>query len=82
MFVLVQCWENVSRDSASGTTLAVRLAGALSHAGVSITVTTATDILAFGVGAVTVSSLSSQKPFCEWQGKRFGCNSWFAVSYN
>ena len=82
MFVLVQCWENVGRDAASGPTLAARLAAALSHAGVSITVTTATDILAFGVGAVTVSSLSSQIFFCELQGERLGCNSWFAVSYN
>ena len=52
MFVIVSCLQNVS-DKES---LEVRVGQALRHAGTSVTVTTATDVLAFSVGAVTVNS--------------------------
>ena len=52
MFVIVSCLQNVSDKE----TLEVRVGQALRHAGTSVTVTTATDVLAFSVGAVTVRS--------------------------
>ena len=56
MFVIVQCLVN-QKTSHSGNLPPVpeMIGAALKHAGVSITVTSVTDVLAFGVGAVTVS---------------------------
>jgi Niemann-Pick C1 protein len=39
----------------AGLSVADRMGIALKHAGVSVTVTSLTDVFAFGVGAVTVS---------------------------
>ena len=56
MFVIVQCWSNLKRDPRiAGLSLAERMGLALQHAGVSVTVTSLTDVFALGVGAVTVS---------------------------
>ena len=56
MFVIVQCWTNMKRDPTNiGLSIADKMGIALKHAGVSITVTSLTDVFAFGVGAVTVS---------------------------
>ena len=58
MFVIVQCINNLKREADSGKwSLAERLGHGLRHPGVSITVTSATDVVAFAVGAVTVSSV-------------------------
>ena len=56
MFVIVQCLVN-QKTSQSGNLPPVpeMIGAALKHAGVSITVTSVTDVLAFSVGAVTVS---------------------------
>ena len=60
MFVIVQCLTNLRSEAEAGKWgLDRRMGEALKHAGVSITVTSATDVVAFGVGAVTVSKLSS-----------------------
>ena len=57
MFVIVQCWTNMKRDPTTlGLSIADKMAIALKHAGVSVTVTSLTDVFAFGVGAVTVCS--------------------------
>ena len=56
MFVIVQCWSNVNKDSGSPMmSTAEKIGLTLKHAGVSVTVTSVTDVFAFGVGAVTVS---------------------------
>ena len=56
MFVIVQCWTNISKDPSSlGLSIPDKMGVALKHAGVSVTVTSLTDEFAFGVGAVTVS---------------------------
>ena len=56
MFVIVQCLTNLkSEPDHDKMSLEQKLGHALRHAGVSITVTSATDVVAFGVGAVTVS---------------------------
>ena len=55
MFVICQCWMNMKKDPAHvDLTLADQMGVALKHAGVSITITTLTDIFAFGVGAFSV----------------------------
>ena len=55
MFVIVQCWSNINKDSSSSVMSTPEKIGlTLKHAGVSVTVTSVTDVFAFGVGAVTV----------------------------
>ena len=55
MFVIMACWYNLHKDgSVSSLPLAERMGLAMEHAGVSVTVTSVTDILAFGIGACTV----------------------------
>ena len=51
MFVIVQCWTNLRVDPS--TSITEKMGLALQHAGVSITVTSLTDIFAFGVGTIT-----------------------------
>jgi len=54
MFVMAQCWANMKKKKLDeGLTHAEKLGTTLEHAGVAITVTTVTDVFAFGVGAVT-----------------------------
>ena len=56
MFVVMQCWNNVGTESAqmNRSTISSRISQALKHAGVAMTVTSLTDVFAFGIGAVTV----------------------------
>ena len=57
MFVIMACWYNLVKDSSkAGLPLAERVGLTMEHAGVSVTVTSITDILAFGIGACTVRS--------------------------
>ena len=50
----VQCWTNLKRDTTTlGLSIADKMGIALKHAGVPVTVTSLTDVFAFGVGAVT-----------------------------
>jgi hypothetical protein len=58
MFVILQCFNNLKESETSGGTLNERIALTMKHAGVAITVTSVTDVLAFGVGAVTVGCQS------------------------
>ena len=53
MFVIVGAWQNLSSAERS-LPIQQRMALTLKHAGVSITVTSVTDIVAFGIGASTV----------------------------
>ena len=55
MFVIIQCWNNLPDHEKNGRTLPEKIALTMQHAGVAITVTSVTDVLAFGVGAITVS---------------------------
>ena len=55
MFVIMQCWYNLEADPRSKNRDLVEKVGlTLQHAGVAITVTSLTDVFAFGIGAVTV----------------------------
>merc|ERR1711944_346796 len=60
MFVITQCWNNLS--SKPGLSRERRLGLTLAHAGLSITVTSVTDIAAFGVGAATL--MPGLQSFC------------------
>ncbi len=53
MFVILQCYRNLPDHSLD---LAERIGLTMRHAGVAITVTSVTDILAFAMGSITVSS--------------------------
>ena len=55
MFVIVQCWYNLSEEEKVGKSLHEQIGETMKHAGVAITVTSITDVFAFGIGAVTVS---------------------------
>ncbi|KAL5022900.1 hypothetical protein ScPMuIL_002055 [Solemya velum] len=61
MFVIVEAWKNLDQ-SESKLDLPERVAMAMKHAGVSITVTSLTDIVAFGIGASTV--IPALSAFC------------------
>ena len=55
MFVIVQCWYNLRKDEILGKTHEEKIGVTMKHAGVAITVTSVTDVFAFGVGSITVS---------------------------
>ena len=55
MFIIVQALDGLDPEMQKSP-VHIRMANALKHAGVSITVTSLTDIVAFGVGATTVRS--------------------------
>lgn len=55
MFVIVQCWYNLSPEKTKDKSLHEKIGLTMKHAGVAITVTSLTDVFAFGIGAVTVS---------------------------
>ena len=54
MFVIMQCFYNLDPDQHADQDLHEKIGLTLKHAGVAITVTSVTDIFAFGIGAVTV----------------------------
>lgn len=56
MFVIVGAWQNLSSEEKKRP-IEEKMAMALKHAGVSITVTSVTDIVAFGIGGSTVSNV-------------------------
>ncbi len=63
MFVIVQCWMNLdSQGRLTGLPLAEVMGLTFRHAGVAVTITTATDVLAFAVGSVT--KMPGLEAFC------------------
>ena len=56
MFVIMQCLSNLSDQQKSTLPLPEQIGQAMRHAGVAISITSLTDVCAFGVGAITVSS--------------------------
>ncbi|CAG9795150.1 unnamed protein product [Diatraea saccharalis] len=61
MFVMNACWRNLSPEE-SKKSLPTRVGLMLQHAGVSIVITSFTDIVALLIGAITI--LPSLKSFC------------------
>jgi Niemann-Pick C1 protein len=62
MFVILRCFMNIPEDEKETNSLVKNIGLTLKHAGVSISVTTLTDIAAFAVGAVAI--LPALKAFC------------------
>ena len=60
MFVITQCWNNLATKP--GLSRERRLGLTLAHAGLSITVTSVTDIAAFAVSAITL--MPGLQSFC------------------
>lgn len=61
MFVMNACWNNLP-EAAAQKSLPVKIGLMLKHAGVSIVITSFTDIVALLIGAITI--LPSLKSFC------------------
>ncbi|CAH0605519.1 unnamed protein product [Chrysodeixis includens] len=61
MFVMNACWNNLP-EAAAEKSLPVKIGLMLKHAGVSIVITSFTDIVALLIGAITI--LPSLKSFC------------------
>ena len=59
MFVIMQCFYNLHPDQVPNEDLQEKIGLTLKHAGVAITVTSVTDIFAFGIGAVTVRHIDT-----------------------
>jgi Niemann-Pick C1 protein len=62
MFVIVQCYNNLPEHQKATHSLTERIALTMKHAGVAITVTSLTDVLAFCAGAITI--LPGLQGFC------------------
>ena len=61
MFVIMQCWDTQSAEERQGS-LEKRFGFLMRNAGAAITVTSVTDIIAFGIGASTI--LPALQSFC------------------
>ena len=53
MFVIVQCYNSLSEEE-KALPLDKRMGETMRHAGVAITITSVTDVIAFGIGGTTV----------------------------
>ena len=69
MFVVLQCFNNLPEEHTLGRSLKDRIAVTMQHAGVAITVTSVTDVLAFGVGAITVRARSLHFPVSPFRAR-------------
>lgn len=56
MFVIIACWDDLTKDQKK-LPIDERIGLMLKHAGVSITVTSFTDVIAFIIGSSTVRFL-------------------------
>ena len=61
MFVIMECWYNLLEEN-KGLPLPERIGRTMQHAGISITVTSITDVMAFGLGAFTI--MPGLQAFC------------------
>jgi len=61
MFVIMECWYN-QLDDHSHLPLPERIGHTMRHAGISVTVTSITDVMAFGLGAFTI--MPGLQAFC------------------
>jgi len=66
VFVIVQSYDNVARDLPKDATVPYIMAKTMKHAGMAISVTSMTDVIAFLVGATTV--LPALQSFCVFAG--------------
>jgi len=63
MFVIMECWHNLAGDPVTAMLpLEERMGRTMRQAGVSVTVTSITDVFAFGIGACTI--MPGLRAFC------------------
>merc|ERR1712096_288256 len=62
MFVIVQCLHNLKQNELTDLSIEEKMGLTMKHAGVAITVTSLTDMFAFGIGAVTI--MPGLQSFC------------------
>ena len=62
MFVIMRCFNNIKEDEKERNSLVENIGITMKHAGVSITITSLTDILAFFIGGM--ASFPAFKSFC------------------
>jgi len=79
MFVIIQCLNNVKRTSSRDISIEDLMADTMAHAGVSITVTSVTDVVAFGVGYFT--NMPGLQSFCIYASIGLGCIFFLQVSW-
>ncbi|KAF5282163.1 hypothetical protein FQR65_LT02860 [Abscondita terminalis] len=77
MFVILSCWEELVTENK--LSLEQRVGYMLKHAGVSITVTTVTDVMAFLIGSSTI--LPSLQSFCWYAAAGVGMTFVFVVTF-
>ncbi|RZC34597.1 patched domain-containing protein 3-like [Asbolus verrucosus] len=78
MFVIMACWEELSKEQKK-LPVPERIGLMLKHAGVSITVTSVTDILAFIIGSSTI--LPSLESYCVYAAVAVLMTFIFAVTF-
>ena len=63
MFVIVQCLSNIEENDPTFNErpIEILIGETMEHAGVAITITSITDLVVFGVGAITVSLKAKKK---------------------
>lgn len=64
VFVIIQNWENIGGPKPDGRSIPEKISSTLRHAGVSILVTSLTDVCAFLIGASTI--LPALRSFSIW----------------
>ena len=64
MFVIVQCLSNIEENDPTFNErpIEILIGETMEHAGVAITITSITDLVVFGVGAITVSLKEKKNP--------------------
>ncbi|KAJ3640245.1 hypothetical protein Zmor_003554 [Zophobas morio] len=78
MFVIMACWEDLSKEQKQ-LPVPEKMGLMLKHAGVSITITSFTDILAFIVGSSTI--LPSLESYCIYAAVAVLMTFFFAVTF-
>lgn len=63
IFVIVQSWDNIGGQKKDHRSVPEKMSSALRHAGVSVLVTSVTDICAFAIGSATVSTTTTKLLF-------------------
>lgn len=58
LFVIVQSWENIGGPTPDDRSIPQKISLTIRHAGVSVLVTSVTDICAFAIGSATVRILT------------------------
>ncbi|XP_046840543.1 patched domain-containing protein 3-like [Xenia sp. Carnegie-2017] len=79
LFVIVQSWSNIRPEIHKTNSVAERIGLTLKHAGVSITITTFTDLIAFLIGATTI--IPGLRSFCFYAAVGIFCDYVLQITF-